>query len=117
MSVENSSIVEINGQNPKLAQTLLQGKLVVYHDSRFEVTTNPHEILMKLLQDPEEMTVFYIHVPYAYPIPDGIQSDVKAGLESELNRKIPKMTFINVGTEIQKKDMQFRIELGSSSNE
>lgn len=117
MSIENSSIIEINGQNQKLAQTLLQGKLVIYHDSRYEVTTTPHEILMKLLQDSEEMTVFYIHVPYAYPIPDGIQMDVKEGLESELNRKIQKMTFVNVGTEIQKKDMQFRIELGSLSNE
>jgi hypothetical protein len=72
---------------------------------------------MKLLQDPEEITIFYVHVPYAYPIPDGIQVDVKAGLESALQRNIPKMTFINVGTEVQKKDMRFRIELGSSFND
>jgi len=117
MSIENSSVIEINGQNQKLVQTLLQGKLVVYHDSRYEVTTQPHEILMKLLQNPDEMTIFYIHVPYAYPMPDGIQVDIKEGLELELHRKIHKVTFVNVGTEIQKKDLQFRIELGGSLNE
>jgi hypothetical protein len=90
----------------------LEGKLIAYHDDQYEVTTGPHEILMKLMQDTDEMTIFYVHVPYAYPIPDGIKNNVKSDLEAELNRSIPKMTFINVGTEAQKKDLQFRVELG-----
>lgn len=108
----DSTVIEVNGRGAYLAQCLLEGKLIAYHDSQYEVTTGSHEILMKLMQETDEITLFYVHVPYAYPIPEGIKVDLKSDLEIELNRPIPKITFVNVGTEAQKKDMQFRVELG-----
>ena len=105
-------VIDVNGLGEQLAKNLLIGNLVAYHDSDYQVTSGPHEILMKLLQHNDEMIIFYVHIPYAYPMPDGVRSGVKSDLETALNKRISKIEFVNAGTESQKRNMKFRLDLG-----
>jgi len=106
-----NTIVAVHGPGSCLAENLLSGHLIAYHDPMFEVTTGKHEILMKLLQARDEVIVYYTHVPYAYPIPDGIKDNVKKSLEKTLDKKIKNISFINVAVEAHKKDLPFRLGL------
>jgi len=108
------SVVEVNGSALHLAQCLLQNKLIAYHDDQYEVTSGIHEILMKLLHDKKnsEIIVFYVHVPYAYPIPTNLENAIKLNIQAALKQPIKNIEFVNVGVESQKRDLQFRISLG-----
>jgi hypothetical protein len=118
MSQENVkndiAVIEVNGCDAYLAQCLLQSKLIAYHDDQYEVTSGIHEILMKLLHDKKngEIIIFYVHVPYAYPMPTNLENAVKLNLEEALKQPIRDIKFVNVGAESHKKDLQFRISLG-----
>lgn len=105
-------IVDIIIPNDNLGQLLLEGRFVGYHDDRFGVTSGEHQIVMKLLQHEDQFVLFYLHLPYAYPIPDGVKDTVKSALEATLKRTIQKMEFSNSGTESEKNNIQFRVELG-----
>jgi len=113
----NKPIIEINGPSAALTQTLLNGELIAYHDNQYEVTTRPHELLMKLFHKEERFVIFYLQVPYAYPIPDGLKTTLKMAFEAAMEASIPNMEFINAGTEAQKRDMHFRIQLAGELGE
>lgn len=105
-------LIDVTGLSDDLGKLLLEGKWVAYHDNQYEVTSGTHQIIMKLLQQEDGMLLLYVHVPYAYPIPEGVKANVKKSLESVLKKTIQRIDFMNAGTETQKKDIQFRIELG-----
>lgn len=107
-----ADIVNVVGSDG-LGNLLLEGKMVSYHDAQYQVTSGIHEILMKLLQQEDGLLViFYLHIPYAYPIPDGIKVTVKSALEAALKKPIQRIEFVNAGTEAQKRDIRFKIESG-----
>lgn len=110
--MNKSAVIDIQSNDEKLAKTLLDGQLIAYHDSQYEVTSGKHEILMKLFQDDinEKLILFYLQVPYAYPIPDGLKTILKAALELALKKTISEMEFVNAGTEAKKNDINFRIQ-------
>lgn len=113
MELENIlPILNITVPDDNLGKLLLEGKFIAYHDDRFGVTSGEHQIIMKLLVDEDQFILFYLHVPYAYPIPDGVKDTIKLALESTLKRTIHKMEFTNTGTESEKNNIQFRTELG-----
>ncbi len=105
-------IIHVTVPDAHLGRVLLDGKFIAYHDHRYGVTSNEHHIVMKLLSQDDVFVLFYLHVPYAYPIPDGIKDTVTSALETTMKRAIQKMEFINAGTESEKKHIQFRVELG-----
>lgn len=109
---KTTPIISITLPDERIGSLLLEGKFVGYHDSRYGVTSGFHQIVMKLLRHEDLFFLFYLHVPYAYPIPDGIKETIKSALEATLNNSIQKIEFINAGTEMEKKDIQFRLELG-----
>lgn len=108
----SNEVIIVDGPEGNLGGLMLEGKLVSYHDSQFEMTTGDHEILMKLLQEEDGLVIFYLHVPYAYPMPEGVKQIVTTALESALKKKIQKIEFINAGTETQKRDIHFRMGIG-----
>ena len=109
----SADIVNVVGPEGNLGHLLLEGKFISYHDPQYEMTSGANEILMKLLQQKEGLFVlFYLHVPYAYPIPEGVKLAVKAALETEIQKQISRIEFINAGTEVQKKDIHFIVGEG-----
>lgn len=109
----SADILNVLGPDDSLGHYLLEGKFISYHDPQYEMTSGANEILMKLLQQKEGLLViFYLHVPYAYPIPEGVKGVVKAALESVIKKPIPRIEFVNAGTEAQKKDIHFIIGEG-----
>lgn len=110
-------LVHITGVSDDLGKILLNNQCVAYHDDEFEVTSGNHEIIMKLIQKEDALFLLYVHVPYAYPIPEGVKLKVISALEAVLQKKIQKINFINAGTESQKKDIQFMMEFGDEINE
>ncbi len=109
---EAASIIHISGPDEQLGKLLLEGKFIAYHDNNYGVTSGEHHIVMRLLLQEDQYVLFYLHVPYAYPIPDGVKETIKSALETTLKRTIQKMEFINSGTESEKKNIQFRVEFG-----
>lgn len=109
---EATSIIHISVPDEQLGKLLLEGKFIAYHDNKFGVTSGEHHIVMKLVTEEDQFVLFYLHVPYAYPIPDGVKDTIKSALEATLKRTIQKMEFINSGTESEKKNIQFRVEFG-----
>ena len=105
------AVIEVDGPHDQFAERLLEGELIAYHDAQYEVTSGKHEILMKLLRDNDRFVIFYLQVPYAYPIPDGIKTTVKKALEVILKQSITELEFINAGTEAQKRNLHFRVQL------
>lgn len=106
-------IIHIIVPDERLGKLLLEGKFVAYHDDKYGVTSGEHYIVMKLLSQEDQFVLFYLHVPYAYPIPDGVKDTVRSVLEATLKKgTMQKMEFINSGTESEKKNIQFRVELG-----
>lgn len=106
-----ADIVNVTGPDGHLGNLLLEGKLVSYHDEAYQVTSGIHEILMKLLQQEDGLLfLFYLHIPFAYPMPDGMKAAVKAALEKVLEKPIQRIEFVNAGTEAQKRDIHFKIE-------
>lgn len=110
-------MVEVNGPNDMLAENLLEGRLIAYHDTQYEVTSGRHEILMKLLRNDDRFIIFYLQVPYAYPMPDGIKTALKNAFEVVLKHSINDVEFINAGTEAQKRDLHFRVQLAGELGE
>lgn len=106
------TIIHVKVPDEQLGKLLLEGKFVAYHDDGYGVTSGNHHIVMKLLAEEDQFVLFYLHVPYAYPIPDGVKDTVKSSLEASMKSTIQKMEFINSGTESEKKNIQFRVELG-----
>jgi hypothetical protein len=110
---KNVEIIDVIGPDANLGKLLIEGKLISYHDDQYQVTSGNHEILMKLLQQEDGLLVlFYLHVPYAYPLPNGIKTMVKSALEIILGKPIQKIEFVNAGTEAHKKDILFKISGG-----
>lgn len=110
---EAASIIHISVPDEQLGKLLLEGQFVAYHDDKYGVTSGEHHIVMKLLSQEDQFVLFYLHVPYAYPIPEGVKDTVKSALEATLKKgAMQKMEFINSGTESEKKNIQFRVELG-----
>jgi hypothetical protein len=112
---EAASIIHISVPDEQLGKLLLEGKFIAYHDNKYGVTSGEHYIVMKLVTQEDQFVLFYLHVPYAYPIPEGVKNTVKTSLETILNRTIQKMEYINSGTESEKKNIQFRVELGGKA--
>ncbi len=109
------AIIHIKMPDEQLGKLLLEGKFVAYHDDKYGVTSGEHHIVMKLLSQEDQFVLFYLHVPYAYPIPDGVKDTVKSALEASLKKTVQKIEFINSGTESEKKNIQFRVELGGQT--
>jgi hypothetical protein len=108
-------IIHVNASDAQLSQFLLEGQFVGYHDVKYGVTSGDHHIVMKLLSHEDHFVLFYLHVPFAYPIPEGVKDTVKSAVEASLQRTIQKMEFINSGTELEKMNIQFRVELGGQT--
>lgn len=101
-----TTIIDVNVPSD-LVLSLLDGGLVAYHDDQYEMTTGRNELLMKLFRDGDRLVVFYLQVPYAYPMPDGIKLALQKSFEQALNKTIPPLEFVNAGTEAQKREDRF----------
>ena len=115
MEIKKTALMHITVPDEKLGKILLDGQFVAYHDNRYGVTSGEHFITMKLSVHEDQYALFYLHIPYAYPLPEGVKDTVKSALESALQRTIQKMEFINSGTESEKKSIQFRVEFGGQA--
>jgi len=107
-------MIDIQGLKEPFTQTLLDGKLIAYHDANYEVTADRHEILMRLFREEDNLILFYLHIPYAYPIPENLKKGIQNQFENCLKGKAVNMEFINVGTETQKRSMNFKIAWGAN---
>lgn len=108
------SVVDIHGiGNDDLVQVLLEGKLISYHDDQYEMTAGRCEILMRLFRDNEHFVLYYLQIPQAYNIPGRLEKDIQALFEATFKKAIPAIEFINIGTETQKRSMNFSIEWGA----
>lgn len=109
------SILSVVYPADRLGAVLLKGECIAYHDHRFGVSSGEHQIIIKVVQQENQLLVFYLHVPYAYPMPEGIRETIIDALVSATNLSPQAIVFINAGTESEKKDIHFRIELGGET--
>jgi len=105
-------LTHINYPDDNFGEILLSSGFVAYHDDDYGVTSNEHKIIFKVTRNEDTCAVFYFHVPYAYPIPDGVRDNVTKALKGFLKLDNLKIKFINAATEFEKKDLKFRVNIG-----
>ena len=94
-------LFDVDCPGKQLAQGLLEGKLIRYTDTRFQVSSGECKFILKLNHEKDKCVLFYTQVPYIYPLPEDLKISIRTDLEAVMKMKI-NITFINAGTEAQK---------------
>ena len=101
-------VLPINGFSESLISGLLSGKEIRYQDDRFPTASGKNSFLLQLIQNNNNVLIYYLQFPLAYPIPDELKKDITEGLKQIVKTGASTIEFVNAGTLAQKKDFPLR---------